>query len=170
MAPPPLRVGVTVDGSRMTITFSQRACAQRYNDYLTRLEDSIYEIQECGFSASRNAVFMILPPEITTTPPSPDNPKNSTLILEDKAKAITWGQKMILWKTDIEADGTQLSLVTVWKVDDFYERLRLPKQDSDDEEGTEFPVDVSQRQGSIGRPDCSDPYDYPSVRRLFFRV
>ena len=100
MAPPPLRVGATV-GSQMTITFSQRASAQKYNDYLKTLGDSFYEAQQCGYSASKNAVFMSLPPAIATTSPSPGDESNSvTLTFEDRAKAIAGEQKMILWKRD----------------------------------------------------------------------
>src|SRR4051794_20730852 len=104
MAPPPFRVGATVDGSRMTITFSQKACAQQYNDYLKTLGDLFYETQQCGFSASQNAVFMSLPPEITAAPPSPDEPNSVTLTFKDKAEATTWEQEMILWKIDVEED------------------------------------------------------------------
>lgn len=93
---------------------------------------------------------MNLPPAIATTPPSPDDEPNSvTLAFEDKAKAIAWEQKMILWKREDqkEDDGTtktQLSLVTVWKVDVFQSKLGLSKHDSDHEQGIVFGVDVLQ--------------------------
>lgn len=114
---------------------------------------SFYKTHLCGYSASEKAVFVTLPPEITIASPSPDYPNSITLTFEDKAKAIDWEQKMILWKLDVEEDDirakSQLSLVTVWKVDDFQKRLGLSKHDSDDEQGTVFVVDVVHRKGRL---------------------
>jgi hypothetical protein len=101
-----------------------------------------------------------LAPEITNVAPSPNHPNSVILTFEDKAKAIDWEQEMILWKLDVEEDDirakSQLSLVTVWNVDDFQKRLGLSKHDSDDEQGTVFAVDVVQTQRPVDRPHFSD--------------
>lgn len=163
MTPPPLRVGATVDGSRMTITFSQRACAQKYNDYLKTLGGRFNETQQCESSASQSAVVMNVPPEVTIASPSLDDDPNSvTLIFENEAEAIAWEQEMILWKRDCQEDDataeTQLSLVTVWKVDIFQRKLgRFSKHDSDDEERVVFGVSRPHTQMPLSRPRFSKP-------------
>lgn len=52
---------------------------------------------------------------------------------------------MILWKIDGQKEDdattkTQLSLVSVWKVDEFQSKLGLPKHDIDVERGVVFVV------------------------------
>ncbi|KAF3404393.1 hypothetical protein DPV78_002151 [Talaromyces pinophilus] len=126
MAPLPLRVGRTVGGNRMTITLSQRACSQKYHDYLKTLGDRFDEIQPCGNSLPQGTVFMSL---------------------RTKQEAIGWEQERILWKIDGQKEDdattkTQLSLVSVWKVDEFQSKLGLPKHDIDDEQGIVVGVDV----------------------------
>jgi hypothetical protein len=96
---------------------------------------------------------MSLPPEITIGRPSPDNPNSVILTFEDKAKAIVWEQRMILWGENVKEDETgaqlQLSLVTVWKVHGFQEMLGIYKQDGDNDQETVFAVDVDQPDRSI---------------------
>lgn len=94
-----------------------------------------------------------LAPGITIGRPSPDNPNSVILTFEDKAKAIVWEQRMILWGENVEEDETgaqsQLSLVTVWKVHSFQKMLGIYKQDGDNDQGTVFAVDVDQPDHSI---------------------
>lgn len=69
---------------------------------------------------------------------------------------------MILWKIDCQKEDdattkTRLSLVSVWKVDEFQTKLGLPKHDSDDEQGIVFGVDAPRVQTPIAAPRSSGP-------------
>lgn len=112
---------------------------------------------------------MDVPPEITISPPSLNEPNGITLIFKDKTEAMAWEQAVILWKRGgRKSDASikiHLNLVTVWDVDVFRNRLGLSKHDSYDGTGSVVGVDVPRDSSIRSSPEMVDYLG--SLYRLF---
>lgn len=119
----PLRLNATqISDCRIIISFSHRASAQSYYDYLKDKENSS-EIVKFEAAVSGNQVSMNLPTDITLE--CPDGSKDVILAFEDEDKAEASAREMIVWEKRTNQNGNRRSISRSLTIRSLSEKLGL---------------------------------------------
>jgi transposase len=98
----------TISDGRITVTFSRKAAAADFNNYLKCLNNDFYDEQVCELAELGAQVSLNLPSGIVTEPQR--RPKDVDLIFDSAQDAEAWEKKMILWNQKLpEANKRRLS-------------------------------------------------------------
>lgn len=119
----PLTLNATVSDGRITISFSHKASARYYNNYLKNLTNSFYKEHECEIAESEDEVSMKLPSGIITEPQK--GPKDVVLVFNNQDEALAWESEMIVWERKSDQAEKKRLLSRSFTVESFEEKMML---------------------------------------------
>ncbi|KIW11617.1 hypothetical protein PV08_10919 [Exophiala spinifera] len=123
----PLRLNVARDSDsecRIIISFSHKASARKYYEYLKQKENSSENRKFGGLALSEYIVSMELPSDITLE--FPENSSDVVLAFDDKDKAVAWEKEMILWEKRMNQTENRRSISRSLTVGGLNEKMGRP--------------------------------------------